>query len=80
MDSKNIIYAIIPVEKILLYTQEDVSFGRYSIDKKLIIWGKVWDEETLRKLKSDLDVMVLTHAQALEEMQKENWANNEEAI
>jgi hypothetical protein len=72
------IYAILPIEKITLYITEDTTKGKYSIDKKFLIWDKEWNQETLQNMRNDPDIKVLTHSEAIAEMKKENWKKGSE--
>lgn len=70
-------YFIIPIQKVSEYLDEDVSFGRYSLDGQFLIWDKEWSAEILEKAQNDSDVLILDHDEAIAEMQKPLWTSSE---
>jgi len=72
------IYAIIPVTKAPYYISVDYSFGRYSIDRNLIVWDQDWTDEELKKMKADPDIRLFSLGEILEEMAKPEWSAPDE--
>ncbi len=73
-------YIIIPVQQIKEYIKENTKFGRFSKDGKFLIWDKIFEKETEDKIKNNPEIKLLTHAEALLEMQKENWQTEEKEL
>ena len=70
-------YAIIPIEKTTTYISENTTYCKKSLDEQYIIWDKNWDAEIYAMLQQDPTVTLLTHEEALAEMQKETWQTPE---
>lgn len=71
------IYAVIPISKVPDYIPVDYSFGRFSLDKKYLVWDQDWDVRVLEKMRQDPQVQVLTYDEALKMMGTEAWSKAE---
>lgn len=77
---KKLIYFILPVAKISEYISAKTTFGRFSNDGKFLIWKGTFEEEKISAMQEDSDLIILSHDEALQEMQKENWKGQIEAL